>query len=316
MQNNFLGLEIGGTKLQIVSGNTSAQILDRRRLAVDPARRGAGIREHIRATLAELIPATKPAAMGVGFGGPVDWKTGEICRSHQIEGWADFKLRDWLQTLSGLPVCVDNDANTAAFGEALHGAGVGLNPVFYLTLGSGVGGGLVVDGQIYHGTRPGEAEIGHVRLDREGTILESRCSGWAVDARIRRLKTADPGSLLAKLIGDSTGGEARFLAPALQQGDCAAKRVLTETAEDLAFGLSHVAHLFHPEVIILGGGLSLTGEPLRAAVESALRVFTMAAFAPGPQIRIAALGEDAVTVGALELARKVGPDVVLVQNSA
>jgi glucokinase len=246
----------------------------------------------------------------------VNWKTGEICRSHQIEGWADFNLRDWLQTFSGLPVSVDNDANTATLGEALHGVGVGLNPLFYVTLGSGVGGGLVVDGKIYHGAKPGEAEIGHVRLDREGTIVESRCSGWAMDARIRQLQSTDPESVLAKLIGDLPGGEARCLAPALQQGDRAAKRVLTETAEDLAFGLSHVVHLFNPEVIILGGGLSLTGEPLRAAVESALRVFTMAAFAPGPQIRLAALGEDAVPVGALELARKVGPDADTTQNSA
>src|SRR5438552_295219 len=311
----LLGLEIGGTKLQIVAGNVSAQILDRRRFAVDPARRGAGIREHIEATLAGLIPSTKPSAIGVGFGGPVDWKTGEICRSHQIEGWEDFKLRDWLQTLSGLPVCVDNDANTATYGEALHGAGVGLNPVFYVTLGSGVGGGLVVDGKIYHGARPGEAEIGHVRLDRQGTIVESRCSGWAVDAKIRQLKTADPASPLSKLIGDSIGGEAKYLVPALRKGDRAAKRDLTETAEDLAFGLSHVVHLFHPEAIILGGGLSLVGEPLRAAVEIALRVFTMAAFAPGPQIRLATLGEDAVPVGALELARKVGSDAVFAQNS-
>ena len=315
MQAKLLGLEIGGTKLQIVAGNASAQILDRRRFVVDPAKRGAGIREQIQAALAEFIPAIKPSALGVGFGGPVDWKTGEICRSHQIEGWADFNLRDWLQSLSGLPVCVDNDANTATFGEALHGAGVGLNPVFYLTLGSGVGGGLVVDGQIYHGAKPGEAEIGHVRLDREGTIVESRCSGWAVDAKIRKLKTTEPTSVLAKLVGDSTGGEARFLVSALQQGDRAARRVLTETAEDLAFGLSHVVHLFHPEVIILGGGLSLAGEPLRAAVESALRVFTMAAFAPGPRICLAALGEDAVPVGALELARKVGSESRIAQNS-
>ena len=70
----------------------------------------------------------------------------------------------------------------AALGEAMRGAGVGFNPVFYVTLGSGVGGGLVVDGRIYHGAKPGEAEIGHVRLDRNGTIVEARCSGWAVDA--------------------------------------------------------------------------------------------------------------------------------------
>src|SRR5207247_11196072 len=121
----------------------------------------------------------------------------------------------------------------------------------------------------YHGAKPGEAEIGHVRLDREGTVVELRCSGWAVDAKIRQLKTTDPASHLAKLIGDSMGGEARYLASALQQGDRAAKRVLTETTEDLAFGLSHVVHLCHTEVIILGGGLSLAGERLRAPLDSA-----------------------------------------------
>src|SRR6185436_6966663 len=130
-----------------------------------------------------------------------------------------------------------------------------------------------------------------------------------VDAKIRRLKTTDPESVLTKLVGDSAGGEARHLATALQQADRAAQRVLTETAEDLAFGLSHVVHLFHPEVIILGGGLSLAGEPLRAEVERALRQFTMAAFAPGPAIRLAALGEDAVPVGALELAGKLVREV-------
>src|SRR5436190_16572435 len=237
MQNNFLGIEIGGTKLQIVLGNASAQILDRRRLAVDPARHGAGIREHIEATLAGLIPSTKPAAIGVGFGGPVDWKTGEICRSHQIEGWEDFNLREWLQTLSGLPVCVDNDANTATFGEALHGAGVGLNPVFYVTLGSGVGGGLVVDGRIYHGARPGEAEIGHIRLDRRGTIVESRCSGWAVDRKIRALKKRHPEALLSRLSAEVRRGEAKFLGTALAQADSHAQRILDEVSEDLAFGL-------------------------------------------------------------------------------
>ena len=306
MRKHYLGIEIGGTKLQLVVGDDSAKIIERRHLAVDHAKGGAGIREQIKATLAELIPAKKPAAVGVGFGGPVDWKTGEICRSHQIEGWANFKLGGWLQSLSGLPVRVDNDANTGTLGEALHGAGVGFNPVCYVTLGSGVGGGLVVDGKIYHGAKPGETEIGHVRLDRSGTTVESRCSGWAVDAKIHQLKTAEPNSLLVTLLGDSTGGEAKYLGAALKQGDLAARRILDETGEDLAFGLSHVVHLFHPAVIILGGGLSLVGEPLRAAVESALRRFTMEVFAPGPGIRLAALGEAAVPTGALELAKSIG----------
>jgi glucokinase len=299
-----LGIEIGGTKLQLVLWDRAGKICERRRLPVDPARGAAGIRHQIEGALPKLLSGRRIARTGVGFGGPVDWKTGKICRSHQIEGWSEFDLGGWLRQLAGAPVVVDNDANVAALGEAMRGAGAGFNPVFYVTLGSGVGGGLVVDGRIYHGAKPGEAEIGHVRLDRLGTIVEARCSGWAVDARIRELRVKEPKSLLAGLIGEKVGGEARHLAAAWQQGDAAAKRLLQETAEDLAFGLSHVVHLFHPEIIVLGGGLSGVGAPLRASVESALRPFTMEAFAPGPTIALAALGEDAVPTGALELARQ------------
>lgn len=304
MSKALLGIEIGGTKLQIVVGDESARILDRRRLTVNRQRGAAGIREQIQSTLGELLPRWKPEAIGVGFGGPVDWRTGEICCSHQIEGWAEFNLGSWLKSLTGLTVSVDNDANTATLGEAIHGAGAGFNPAFYVTLGSGVGGGLVVDGKIYHGAKPGEAEIGHVRLDRNGTIVESRCSGWAVDARIRDTIRREPEGVLAKLCAGTNGGEARFLGAALKQNDPVAQAILDGTADDLAFGLSHVVHLLHPEVIVLGGGLSLLGEPLRAAVELALARFTMDAFAPGPAIRLAALGEDAVPVGALELAKR------------
>jgi glucokinase len=232
----------------------------------------------------------------------VDWQRSKICRSHQIEGWSEFDLGGWLQQIAGVTARVDNDANVAALGEARLGAGRDLNPVFYVTLGSGVGGGLIVDGKIYHGASPGEAEVGHLRLDRQGTIVEARCSGWAVDARIRELKASDPGSLLCKMSGFGQGGEAKHLPAALREGDAAAKRILAELAEDLGFGLSHVVHLFHPQAIVLGGGLSGIGEPLRAAVERALPPFTMEAFAPGPRVAIAALGEDAVPVGALLLA--------------
>jgi glucokinase len=300
---SYIGIEIGGTKLQLVLGDETGEILQRRKLEVKPAAGAEGIRGQIRQCLPELMGLGPVQAVGVGFGGPVDWKTGRICRSHQIEGWSEFDLGSWLHKLSGVPVAVDNDADVGALGEASHGAGVGFNPVFYITLGSGVGGGLAVDGQIYHGATPGEAEIGHVRLDRQGTIVEARCSGWAVDARIRELNRQAPQGLLARLAGGREGGEARHLAAALRQRDAAARQILLETAEDLAFGLSHVVHLFHPQVIVMGGGLSGVGEPLRAAVADALSRFIMDAFAPGPVLALAALGEDAVPVGALTLAR-------------
>lgn len=302
MQPSFLGIEIGGTKLQVVVGDPSAHILKRHRFTVDPYQGAAGIRRQLEAMLKQIVPAATPAAAGVGFGGPVDWQTGKICRSHQIEGWSEFDLGNWLHEIIGAPVFVENDANVAALGEALHGAGKNANPVFYVTLGSGVGGGLVTDGRIYHGATPGEAEIGHVRLDRHGTILESRCSGWAVDAKIRELRTSDPSSLLCKLTDGKVGGEAAHLGAALKQNDSAAQRIVQETAEDLAFGLSHIIHLFHPQVIVIGGGLAGIGEPLREAVATALHSFIMEVFLPGPRLCLAALAEDAVPVGALQLA--------------
>ena len=301
---SYLGIEIGGTKLQLVVGDEDCKIVERQKSAVDQARGAIGIREQIERALPELIRSAKPEAIGVGFGGPVDWKSGKICRSHHIEGWSEFDIAGWLERQGGIKAVVDNDANVAALGEAKHGAGRGFNPVFYVTLGSGVGGGLVLDDSIYHGATPGEAEIGHVRLDKQGTTVESRCSGWAVDGRIRELKKSKPESLLVRLSRDDKSSEARHLQAALAQGDDAAKKLLTEVTEDLAFGLSHVVHLFHPQIMILGGGLSGIGEPLRAAVESLLRKFIMEAFLPGPQVVLSTLSESAVPIGALELAKK------------
>ena len=300
---HYLGIEIGGTKLQLVTGDEQARILERWRFEVDPAEGGAGIRAQMAAALPGILQSDDLSAVGVGYGGPVDSQTGMIRCSHQIQGWADFPLGEWLRERTGKAVAIDNDGNVAALGEAKCGAGMDSNPVFYVTLGSGVGGGLVVDGHIYHGAKPGESEIGHLRLDRGGVLVEQRCSGWAVDARIREVIEREPASALAQCARNYQRGQARALGAALQKNCPAARRILAETAEDLAFALSHVSHLFHPKIIVLGGGLALVGEPLRLSVERSLARFVMEAFAPGPRIALAALKEDAVPVGALLLAR-------------
>jgi glucokinase len=296
----FLAIEIGGTKLQVCAGDATGAILDRRRFAVDRAAGGEGIRAQIAGVLPELIAQWKPSAVGTGYGGPVDWRTGRIKCSHHIAGWDDFPLGDWLRERTGLPCFVENDANTAALGEALHGAGRGANPVLWVNAGSGVGGGLVVDGRLYHGAMPGEIEIGHVRLERDGTIVEDRCSGWAVDCAIREAVKNEPQSVLAK-IAAGTKPDARCLVPALDAMCRVADRILTDAASELAFALSHAVQLLHPEVIVVGGGLSLIGEPLRARIAAALPRWVMDAFAPGPRIALAGLGEDSVPVGALAL---------------
>lgn len=297
----YAGIEIGGTKLQLVLGRADGKIIDRRRFNVQPEAGAVGIRDAI----SEQIPwlaGSKVEAIGVGFGGPVDWASGKICRSHQIEGWSEFDMKGWIERMAHCSVKVENDANVAALGEAVCGAGQGKNSVFYVTLGSGVGGGLVTGQKIFHGMSPGEAEIGHVLLNRQGMTVESRCSGWAVDARIRERCRSRPDSLLSRLTEGMPRGEARHLADALQRGDELAREILDEVTADLAFALSHAVHLIHPEVIVLGGGLSQVGEPLRAGVASKLPQHVMEAFHPAPPVLLAALGEDAVPVGALALA--------------
>ncbi|MBM3846274.1 MAG: ROK family protein [Verrucomicrobia bacterium] len=297
-----LGIEIGGTKLQIVAGSELGIIQDRVRFNVDREKGGEGIRAQIASVLASLAVKHQARAVGVGFGGPIDRGTGAVACSHQIHGWSGFGIRSWLQGLCGLPVSVDNDANVAALAEATLGAGSGHDPVFYVTLGSGVGGGLVSGRRIYHGASPGESEIGHLRLDRTGMVVEQRCSGWAVDRRIRDSVSRHPGSLLASMVAQQPGGEARHLASAVAQGDVEATNILGEVCDDLAFALSHVVHLNHPQMIVLGGGLSLVGPPLRDGVASRITRYTMEVFHPGPEVSLAKLSEDAVPAGALLLA--------------
>ena len=309
----FLAIEIGGTKLQVCAGSPDGTIVGRARFAVDREAGGEGIRAQIASALPALIAKWSPRAIGVGYGGPVDWKSGRIKCSHHIEGWDDFPLGEWLRERTGLPCFVENDANVAALGEALHGAGRGANPVFWVNAGSGVGGGLVADGRLYHGAMPGEMEIGHVRLERDGTFVEDRCSGWAVDRAVRDAVEKEPQSILAKFAAEISHAtrhsppatprppDARILTPAIAAGCPVADRILTHAASELAFALSHVVQLLHPEVIVVGGGLSLLGEPLRARIAAALPRWVMRAFAPGPRIALAGLGEDSVPVGALAL---------------
>jgi len=296
-----IGIEIGGTKQQIIAGDNQGNIVDRCRFGMEPNANASDIQKRITEELPKLITAHQPERIGVGFGGPVDIAQGKVATSHQIEGWSGFPLRDWLHDLSGLPVVIENDANSAALAEAVRGAGRGFNPAFYMNMGSGVGGGLIINGKIYHGIAPGEVEFGHLRLDPGGTTVEDRCSGWAVDNAIRDAAKNNPDCPLAQLLGKETGGEARHLAESLAQDDPVAQDILDTLTHDLAFALSHVTHLFHPQVVILGGGLSLVGAPLRKGIENRLPQFLMETYGNGPEIKLAELTEDAVPVGALLL---------------
>jgi glucokinase len=297
----FLGIEIGGTKLQVVAGNDAGQILQRFRYNINPSNGAEEIRKHIAAAL-EQLRSYQGKSIGVGFGGPVDHINGKIWTSYHVSGWSGFELKSWLEDISGLPTVVENDANVAALGESRFGAGQKFSKVFYVTIGSGVGGGFVMSGKIYHGSLPGEMEFGHIRLDKSGRTVQNSCSGWAINEKVKKFVAENTKSFLADATKKYTAVEAKALAQGLDQQDQASIQLFNETIDDLAFGLSHVVHLIHPEIIILGGGFSLVGESLRTSVKSSLQHFIMDAFQPGPAVELSSLKEDAVPVGALILA--------------
>lgn len=300
----FLGIEIGGTKLQLSVVNSSGVIEENFHYTINAAAGAAGIQTQISEGLKKLSTYDNIAATGVGFGGPVNWKTGCVQVSHQVSGWNNFNIKEWLEELTQKPAFVENDANAAALAEAVYGRGEKFERVFYMTIGSGIGGGMVVNGDIYHGKAPGEVEIGHICLDKKGTTLESQCSGWAVNKKIKTYIQKHPDSLMAKMAKDNSEPEAVFLKPALEQKDAAAKKITEGIADDLSFALSHVVHLFHPDVIIIGGGLSLLEDHLQKAVSERLSNYVMKAFLPPPPVQIAALGRLVVPLGAAELAKR------------
>src|SRR5713101_2495579 len=190
----YLGIEIGGTKLQLGVGAGDGALAGLWREKVDVAAGPGGIRRQIVRAVPELLGKSKLdraliQGIGIGFGGPVDDHTHTIIKSHQIEGWDNFPLEKWLGDLLDMPAVLGNDADVAGLAEVLFGAGKGLSPIFYITIGSGIGGGLIVNGEIYRGCGRGAAEIGHCLVrsgphfpsDRFGVVpLEELTSGWGL----------------------------------------------------------------------------------------------------------------------------------------
>lgn len=308
----YLGIEIGGTKLQLGLGDGNGVLDALWRGTVVPADAADGIRRQIEQAIPELLANAKRKreelrGVGIGFGGPVDDSTRSVIKSHQIQGWDGFPLASWIEEMLGLPAVLGNDADVAGLAEALFGAGKGLSPIFYITIGSGIGGGLVINGEIYRGCGRGAAEIGHVRvagLQNLELDLEELASGWAITNRARKSMFFSPR--LQKLIHD-TGGPitVQLIVQAATQRDDTCWAILNHARAALAQAIAHVIALLCPRRIVIGGGVSLMGEellfkPLRQMV--AERVFQP--FADCYDIVPAALGEAVVVHGALALARK------------
>lgn len=308
----FLGIEIGGSKLQLGVGADDGVLRALWRGTVDLASGPSGIRRQIESAIPTLLAQAGLTradleGVGVGFGGPVNLASQAVIKSHQVPEWEGFPLARWVAEAIGVRAVLGNDADVAGLAEAQHGAGKGFSPIFYVTVGSGIGGGLIVEGKIFQGAGRGAAEIGHLRIPvGEGRLpLEQIASGWGIQTQAReRMRKGEPAPLLRQLAGTRPLSTA-LIAEAAQQGDALAREVLADAWFALAEALCHVIALLCPRRIVIGGGVSLLGEglffaPLRERV--AEHVF--APFAGLTDIVPAALGEEVVVHGAIALARQ------------
>jgi glucokinase len=339
----YLGIEIGGTKLQLgVGGGDGGPLAALERLDVDPARGARGILRQVETAGQALVGRFPVSAIGCGFGGPVDVADGRVVRSHHVEGWERFALVDWLRARFGVPATLANDADTAGLAEARFGGGRGHNPVLYVTVGTGIGGGLIVDGRIYRGSGAGAAEIGHLRpglnYEQPEQNVESLAAGWGIAAaaqarvaggavthRLGNLTSGSrplhPEALRQRLIEAEEADEehtadllercdgvverltARVVAQAAEEGNRLAEEIMAQAAQALGWALAQAITLLAPSIVVVGGGVSLSGEraffaPLRRQIAR----YVFPPLADKFTVVPAMLGEEVVVHGALALA--------------
>ncbi|MEX1042227.1 MAG: ROK family protein [Pirellulaceae bacterium] len=329
---NRLAIEIGGTKLQLAIGREEGPplvVVERR--DINPEAGAAGILEQIEQVARPLLESHEIGSIGIGFGGPVDSATGVVTKSHQVQGWEHFPLAAWCRDKFSLPTVVRNDCDTAALAEATWGAGRDYQRVFYVTVGSGIGGGLVIDGKLQGEGRPAIAEIGHLRpglLARLPDVtVEAIASGWGIASMARKWISGGASNDLARLgltsprfayeeaskiaadldalktiAGDPAKITARHVAQLAGDGNLIASHTLDLATQALGWAIAQTITLTAPHCIILGGGVSQMPEDLflnRLRQQTAQYIFPP--LAESYQILPATLGEEVVLHGAVAL---------------
>ncbi|MBN2326218.1 MAG: ROK family protein [Candidatus Omnitrophica bacterium] len=302
-----IGIEIGGTKIQAGVGLRNDRLLARARTQVNVEKGAQGILEAIPVLVDEALRESgrsleEIVGVGVGFGGPVDTKRGVALVSHQIDGWDQFPLLDWLQEQWSVPAAIQNDASLAGYAEALLGAGKGRRRIFYMTIGSGIGGGWIVDGKIEEGQGLGAAEIGHTWIPEPDTgepqKLEWICSGWGIGNRAREAVEEGEASILTELCDrDSSRIDAKMVYAAVERDDLLACTILDETCTALALAICNAVSLLHPERVVIGGGVSLMGPLFWDNLQEKIQRYVFQPFAGTFDVVPASLGEDVVVVG-------------------
>jgi glucokinase len=305
------GIDIGGTKIAVALADTDGRLISLSRFATRVERGPYSILEEAVKEVERMIDeeSARLAAVGVGCGGPLDRERGLILSPPNLPGWDEFPIIELLEKRLGVPALLENDANAAALGESRYGAGRGFGDIVYITISTGIGGGIIIGGKLLHGTSDGAGEVGHITVLPGGPrcgcgargCMEAICSGTSIARRARERLSSGADSSLRERAGAVGEVTAKMVAEAARDGDPLAAEVWDETVYYLSVGIGNIINILAPEAVILGGGVSTAGEqllePLRRQVRSSIKML------PPEKINIlqAALGGDSGIYGALIL---------------
>ena len=310
-----VGVDVGGTKVAAGVVDEAGTILARTRRPTPPSARPTDVEDVIASCVDELRASHEVGAVGIGAAGFIDADRARVLTSPNLPSWRDEPLRDAVSARVGLPVVVENDANAAAWAEHRFGAGRGEPDLVVVTVGTGIGGGIVLGGRLYRGRFGIGAEFGHQQVVAGGRrcgcgqrgCWEQYCSGRALLREAREIADVRRayGARLRELgDGRPEGIEALEVTRAAQEGDAAAIECFAVIGTWLGQGLADLAAVLDPGAFVVGGGVADAGELL---LGPARRVFELrlsgADARPRAEVRRAELGNDAGLVGAADLAR-------------
>jgi glucokinase len=309
-----IGVDVGGTKIAGGLVDETGAIIARTRRDT-PSTDPSAIVDSIVSVVQELRRGRSVDAVGVGSAGFVDAARSTVLFAPNL-AWRDVAVRDHVVAATELPVVVENDANAAAWGEFRFGAAEDVDDMVCVTVGTGIGGGLVLDGAVYRGAHGVGAELGHMRVVPNGHMcgcgnrgcLEQYASGSALVREARALASA--GTVFAARLLELAGGDPEkitgpMVTGAARGGDGASRELLTDLGRWLGEGLASFAAVLDPAVFVIGGGVSAAGGLLLGpATDAFRRNLTGRGYRPEAEIRVATLGNDAGIVGAADLARR------------
>ncbi len=315
MENLSIGVDIGGTKVLGGVVDQSGNILTTHREDT-PKAGGAELTEAIIGVIQELLAQYPASSVGISAAGFVSSDRQTMLATPNIAGWNGVNLKVEIMREINLPVVIENDANAAAWGEAVYGAGRGESELMMVTVGTGIGGGLVNNGALYRGAFGVAAEFGHMRVVPNGHLcgcgklgcFEQYASGSGLHRHLLEAIERDPDSakaLLARGDGTIDGIKGNHITDAAREGDPIAVGAFNTTGDWLGAGIASLCVILDPACVVIGGGVVEAGELLMAPTRAAIKKYmSFDGKHPAPKVLVAELGNDAGLVGVADLARR------------